>query len=77
MIAKSADDFSYAYSAWCGKPVTLCYAVIGGYIPIPCTIVGESAAVRIRVDSGWELYLRKASILAVKQHTVAADTRIN
>jgi hypothetical protein len=78
MIAKSADEFSSAYAAWFGKSVILRFAVIGGHIPIPCNIVGESAvAVRIRVASGWELDLRKASILAVEQRTVAADTLIN
>ena len=78
MIAKTAVDFSSAYSAWFGKSVVLRFAVIRGSIPIPCKIIGESAVdVRIRVASGWELDIRKALILAVEQDAVAADRRIN
>jgi hypothetical protein len=43
-----------------------------------CRILGESAAdVRVRVQSGWELDVRKDLILAVEEVVIAADARVN
>jgi hypothetical protein len=47
-------------------------------VPMPCSIVGESAAaVRVRIKLGWEMNLRKELILAVEEYVVAAEIRIN
>jgi hypothetical protein len=38
------------------------------HIPMPCQIVGESAAdVRVRIQPGWEMNVGKELILAVEE----------
>jgi hypothetical protein len=45
---------------------------------MPCSIVGESVAdVRVRIQPGWEMDVRKELILAVEEDAVALDTRVN
>jgi hypothetical protein len=57
---------SPTYSAWFGIPVLL-FVVRQCRVPIPCHIIAESiAAVRIRLQPGWEIDVRKESILAVE-----------
>lgn len=67
-----------AYSTWLGKPVVLLVVIRQCHIPVPCNIVGESAAdVRIRVEPGWEMDVRKELILAVEEDAAALNARIN
>ena len=78
MITERTRDFSSAYSAWFGKSVVLLVMVRQCQLPVPCTIVGESAAdVRVRIKPGWEMDLRKELILAVEEDAVALESRIN
>jgi hypothetical protein len=78
MITHGRDKFSPAYSAWFGKPVVLLVVIRQCHIPMPCRIVGESAAdVRVRIRPGWEMDVRKELILAVEEDSVALDTCVN
>ena len=70
--------FSPAYSNWLGKPVVLLVVIRRCRIPMPCRIVGESDAnVRVRVQAGWEMDVRKELILAVEEDTVAPPGCVN
>jgi hypothetical protein len=45
---------------------------------MPCRIVGETAAdVRVRIQPGWEMDVRKDLILAVEEIVIAAKDRVN
>ena len=78
MITEGTKDFSTAYSAWFGKPVVLLVFLRQCHVPIPCSIVGESVAdVRVRIQPGWEIDVRKQLILGVEEDAVALDTRVN
>jgi hypothetical protein len=78
MITQGTQQFSPVYSAWFGKPVVLLVIIRHCHVPMPCSIVGESAAdVRVRIEPGWELHVRKELILAVEEDAVAMDTRVN
>jgi hypothetical protein len=71
-------DFSPAYTAWLGKPVVLLVVIRQLRVPIPCSILGESAAaVRLRISPGLEIDLRKELILAVEEDAVIVDSRVN
>jgi hypothetical protein len=78
MIAQETKDFSPVYSAWFGKPVVVLVVVRECHVPMPCRIVGETAAdVRIRIHPGWELDVRKELIVAVEEVVIAAKARVN
>ena len=78
MIAQETKDFSPVYSAWFGKPVVVLVVVRQCHVPMPCRIVGETAAdVRIRIQPGWELDVRKELIVAVEEVVIAAEARVN
>jgi hypothetical protein len=78
MIAEGAKEFLPAYSAWFGKPVVMLVVIRQCHIPMPCRIVGESAAeVRVRIQPGWELDVRKDLILAVEEVVTAKEIRVN
>jgi hypothetical protein len=78
MITEGKKDFSSMYSAWFGKPVVLLVVIRQCHVPMPCSIVGESVAdVRVRIQPGWEIDVRKELILAVEEGAVALDTRMN
>ena len=78
MIAERTRDFSPVYSSWFGKPVVMLVVIRQCHIPMPCQIVGESAAdVRVRIQPGWEMNVRKDLILAVEEVAVAAEDRMN
>ena len=67
MNPKRRRDDSPIYSAWFRTPVLL-FVVRECQVPIPCNIIGESfAAVRIRVQPGWEIDVPKEFILAVEE----------
>ena len=45
---------------------------------MPCSIVGESVAdVRVRIQPGWDLDVRKELILAVEEDAVGRDTHVH
>lgn len=68
MIAERTRDFSPAYSSWFGKTVVMLVLIRQCHIPMPCQIVGESAAdVRVRIQPGWEMNVGKELILAVEE----------
>lgn len=78
MIAEKTKDFSPVYSDWFGKPVVVLVDIRQCHVPMPCRIVAESAAdVRIRIESGWEMDVRKDLILAVEEFVVAPEDRVN
>jgi hypothetical protein len=78
MIVEETKGFSPMYSPWFGKSVVLLVAIRQCRIPIPCSIVGESIAnVRIRINAGWEMDLRKELILAVEEYAAALDRQLN
>jgi hypothetical protein len=46
--------------------------------PMPCRIVGESAAdVRVWLERGWEVDIRKELILAVEELVVENENMVN
>jgi hypothetical protein len=48
------------------------------HVPMPCRIVGESVAdVRVCLQTGWEMDIRKDLILAVEEVVIAAKNRVN
>jgi hypothetical protein len=62
------SNFSPAYSGWFGIPVVLLFVVRQCHIPLPCRIVGESvSAIRIQLQPGWEVDVKKELILAVEE----------
>jgi hypothetical protein len=78
MIADGTEDFSPAYSAWFGKPVVMLVAIRQCYVPMICLIVGESAAgVRIRMQPGLEMEVRKDLILAVEEVVIPSEGPVN
>jgi hypothetical protein len=71
-------DFSPIYSAWFDKPVVLLVKIRQFFVPMPCNIIGETnAAVRIRLQPGWEIDVRKELIVAVEEATASRETWMN
>ena len=67
MSPKRKRDYSPVYPAWFRTPVLL-FVLRECRVPIPCNIIGESiAAVRIRIQPGWEIDVPKEFILAVEE----------
>jgi hypothetical protein len=78
MIAERTKDCSPVYSSWFGKPVVMLVVIRQCHIPMPCQIVGESAAdVRVRIRPGWEMDVRKELILAVEEVVTAPEDRVH
>ena len=78
MITERPKDFSPAYSVWFGKPVVMLVVIRNCHIPVPCRIIGESAAdVRVRIQPGWEMNVLKKLILAVEEVMITASSRVN
>ena len=76
MIAERTKDCSPVYSSWFGKPVVMLVVIRQCHIPMPCQIVGESAAdVRVRIRPGWEMDVRTDLIRAVEEVVTAAKDR--
>lgn len=76
MNSKRTRYFWAVYSAWYGTPVLL-FIVRQCQIPIPCNIIAESAAaVRIRLQPGWDIDVPKELIIAVEEATTR-DTCMN
>jgi hypothetical protein len=67
MNPKRRENDSTVYSEWFRTPVLL-FVLRECRVPIPCNIIGESiAAVRIRIQPGWEIDIPKEFILAVEE----------
>ena len=78
MITEGTKNFSPVYSALFDKPVVLLVVIRQCHVPMPCRIVGESAAdVRVRIQPGWEMDIRKNLILAVEEVVIATQDRVN
>jgi hypothetical protein len=78
MIPERATDFSPVYSTWLGKPVVMLVVIRQCHVPMPCHIVGESAVdVRVRIQPGWEMDVRKDLILAVEEVVNESEDRVN
>ncbi len=78
MITEGTKDFSPVYSVWFGKSVVLLVAIRQCRLPLPCSIVGESIAdVRVCIEPGWEMNVRKELILAVEEYAVASNSQVN
>lgn len=78
MILKRTEKHSPVYSLWFGQPVVLQVRVRQCLVPIHCSIVDESGEdVRIRIQPGWEMDIRKDLILAVEDDFVGLGNRIN
>jgi hypothetical protein len=78
MITEGIKDFSPVYSAWFGKPVVLLVVIRQCHVPVPCSIIGESGAdVRVRIQPGWEMDVRKELILAVEEDAIAMNAPVN
>jgi hypothetical protein len=78
MISEKAMNASPIYSAWFGKSVVLVVALRKCHLPVPCTIIGETTCdLRIRVQDGWEMDVKKVLILAVEEDAIAVDASVN
>jgi hypothetical protein len=78
MLADEARNCSPAYSDWFDKPVVLLVKVRQYFIPLPCSIIGETNAnVRVCIQPGWELEIRKELICAVEETTASRETWVN
>ena len=78
MITEGMKDFSSTYSAWFGKPVVLLVVIRQCHVPMPCRIVSESVAdIRVRIQPGWEMDVKKELILAVEELVIPASARVN
>lgn len=78
MITEGTTNRSPMYSYWIGKRVVLLVVIRQCHVPMPCSIVGESAAdVRVRIQPGWEMNVPKGLILALEENVIAQDGTIN
>jgi hypothetical protein len=78
VLANRTELFSPVYSSWLGKPVVILVVIRQCHVPMPCRIVAESAAdVRVRIQPGWEMDIRKDLILAVEELVIAAQDQVN
>jgi hypothetical protein len=74
VLTEGTKDSSSVYSSWFGKSVVLVVAFRQCQVPLPCSIIGESAAgVLVRLEAGWEMDVRKELILAIEEGAVAPD----
>jgi hypothetical protein len=78
MITEGTKNVSPAYSAWVDKHVVLLIKLRQYLVPMPCSIIGETdAGVRVCIQPGWELEIRKELILAVEEATAGRETVMN
>jgi hypothetical protein len=78
MMSEGTNEFLPAFSAWFGKAVVLLVVIRDCHVPMQCRIVGESAAsVRVRIQPGWEMNIRKDLILAVEEVIITGKNAIN
>jgi hypothetical protein len=78
MLTEGTNHFSPSYSAWLGKPVVLLILFRQCRVPVPCRIVSETLAeVRLCIQQGLEIDVRKELILALEADALASDARVN
>jgi len=78
MDGKGTEIFSPLYSAWFGRTVVMRVVIRQCHVPMACSIVGESAAdVRVRIQPGYEIEIKKNLILGVEEVAIAAEARTN
>jgi hypothetical protein len=78
MQTEGTKDFSPVYSTWVGKPVVLLVIIRQYHVPMPCRIVGESLSeVRVSIQPGWEMNVRKDLIVAIEEHVVVPPAQVN
>jgi hypothetical protein len=78
MSTERTRDVPSVYSNWLGKAVVLLVVLRQCHVPLPCSIVGESASnVRVRIHPGWELDVRKELILAIEEDALGMAGWIN
>ena len=78
MNTEGTKTFSPVYSAWVGKPVVLLVVIRQCQVPMPCRIVGESAAdVRVHIMPGWEMNVRKDLILGIEENADGSEISVN
>ena len=78
MLTEGTNDFSPTYSAWVGKPVVLLMVIRQCQVPVPCKIVSETVGeVRVRIQPGLEIDVRKEVILAIEEAAIAPDAPAN
>jgi len=78
MLTDGTNDFSPTYSAWVGKHVVLLMVIRQCQVPVPCKIISETIGeVRLRIQPGLEIEVRKNQILAVEEAIGAPDGRLN
>ena len=78
MITEGGKNLPPVYSAWVDKPVVLLIKVCQYFVPMPCSIFGETdAGVRVYIQPGWELEIRKELILAVEEATAGREAYMN
>jgi len=78
MITDGSREFSAIYADWLGKPVVLLVSIRQCRVPMPCSIVSESLTeLRIRVQPGWEMDIRKDLVLGVEEDFIVPDKSIN
>jgi hypothetical protein len=78
MITEEINEFLPAFSAWFGKPVVMLVVIRNCHVPMQCRIVGESASnVRVLIQPGWEMNIRKDLILAVEEVIITGKNAVN
>jgi len=78
MMTEGTNEFLPAFSAWLGKPVVMLVVIRDCHVPMQCRIVSESASnVRVRVQPGWEMNIRKDLILAVEEVILTGENAVN
>jgi len=78
MLNEGTNLFSPTYSAWLETPVVLLILFRQCQIRVPCRIVSETfAQVRLRIQAGFEIDVRKDLILALEADGLASDVRVN
>ena len=78
MMTEETNEFLPAFSAWLGKPVVMLVVIRDCHVPMQCRIVSESASnVRVRVQPGWEMNIRKDLILAVEEVILTGENAVN
>jgi hypothetical protein len=78
MIIEEINEFLPVFSAWFGKPVIMLVVIRSCHVPMQCHIVSESASnVRVRIQPGWEMNIRKDLILAVEEVIITGKNAVN
>jgi hypothetical protein len=77
MKTRDIPHCSLVFSVWFRIPVLL-FVVRECRVPIPCNIIGESdSAIRIQMQPGWEIDIRKELILAVEEASLRREICMN